>query len=163
MTHSSAENRSSEYPDSHTVYSSSAALCVQYSKTVSKADTVIMEFAERNPDRKGYDWKHKRLFQLSKNDLSTVTAFFLWPWTTHELFHKNVSQGTKRVVLTSQQSNVLISYQCRTDRVRLPIVPEGQYYLRNLLMSRLFHSQPELPHSTHLQSLHRLSQDLSKT
>jgi len=151
-----------EFPPSMHAYCRSAALCAAFSINRSAEKTLLIEFAEKGP-QSGYNWADKVGFQLSQGELAELCAYLLRPWTSHKWVHRAPGGAVKGLQLTLQGSNILFELSMSERRIRVPLVPRDQYFLRNMAWSRLWEIQPPQPASAHLASLEQLAQALSRT
>jgi hypothetical protein len=117
---------------------------------------VTLEFAR--PGKQGrYDWDSKTIFQLTHNDLSELCAFMFFPGKSRKWTHRAPSGGFKTLEVRSQSEAILFALSSPQDKIHIPVVPADQYFIRNMLLSRLTEIQPPLAPELQLASLKSLA------
>ena len=149
--------KSAFLPSIH-AYCSTNALCASFAVDRAKQATVTLEFAQKRSSGSGYDWKEKVGFQLTQGDLAELTAFMFFPSTSLRLVHRSGAGTLKGLDVTRQGEKFVFELSISGQRFAVPIVPKDQYFLKNLLLSRLIEIQPDLPYEFHLESLRQLAE-----
>jgi len=160
MTSTAKEAINPQFPPSVHAYCRSAAVCVTFANDRLSKPTAAIEFAEKGSGS-GYAWGDKVVFQLTQGELAELCAYLHHPWQRHKWVH---SKGTtaKGLSVTQQGKSVLFALSIRGRDIRVPVVPRDQYFIANLLLSRLVAIQPPLSSDDHQQSLLRLAHALSQ-
>jgi len=149
-----------EFPPSVHAYCRSSALCVSFAIDRGEKPTVVLEFAEKGHGS-SYNWPEKLSFQLNQGELAELCAFLRKPWTSHKWVHQS-HPAAKALVIRHQAPNILFEISAGKRHVIVPVIPRDQYFIRNLLMSRLIEIQPSLPLAAHHESLDQLSHALAR-
>lgn len=160
MTAEIPDSKHSQFPPSVHAYCASSAVCLSFATDRRSNPTVTVEFASASDSRK-YDWANKVAFQLTRNELAELTAYMFYPSALFRWVHTSPAGVTKGFEVRLQSPVILFSISSRSRSVRTPVTPTDQYFVRNLLMSRLTALQPDLAPEMHLASLKRLAANLS--
>ena len=154
------QSDSGEFPPSVHVYCRSAALCAGVAIDRSNRRTVVLEFARKGEGR-SFDWNNKIAFQLSQGELAELAAYLRHPWASHKWVHRP-NGVVKGLEVSNQSPNILFELSTASARWRVPVIPRDQYYVRNLLLSRLFEIQSTMPTTAHYDSLAQLAEALKR-
>ena len=151
---------SNEFPPSVHAYCRSSALCVAHSSDRLSRPTIILEFAKKGAGR-GYDWSKKLSFQMTQVELAELGAYLRRPWAAQRWVHTSPASVVKGLQLCKQDQSILFELSTATGQFRVPVIPRDQYFIRNLVLARLFEIQPDLPLQAHYDSLDQLAVTLA--